>query len=135
MSTPRNDASSSQDSASSAPSHSALDRAALALLDVTEGLAECIMDDAEAELLASAFERRDVAYQALCSVADGSAPSPAARAALERVHQLDEAMMAAGTSLLEALRGERRGLSRRRSAVQAHAGREREEPRLLTLKA
>lgn len=132
MSNPRTDASDLSDSAGTP---SVLDRAALVLLEVTEGLAECVMEEAEAEALEAAYERRDAAYQALCAAADGTVASPAARAALARVQQLDEAMMSAGSALVEALRGERRGLSRRRSAAQAHAGREREEPRLLTLKA
>lgn len=133
MSNARTDAS---DLSAAAGTPSELDRAALVLLEVTEGLAECLMEEAGAEALAAAYERRDAAYRSLCAAAaDGTAASPAGRAALARVQQLDEAMMAAGSALIEALRGERRGLSRRRSAAQAHAGREREEPRLLTLKA
>ena len=112
------------------------EHACLALLGATEALADCIMADVEAEELAAAFEARDSAFVALRAITrQGAAPNAAGRAALDRIRQLDEAMIAAGESLVGALRDERHDLHRRRSAIQAHASREREEPRLVTVKA
>ena len=59
----------------------------------------------------------------------------ATRAVVLRVGELDEAIIGAGRSLIGALHGERLDLLRRRSAIQAHAARERGEARLVTVKA
>ena len=53
----------------------------------------------------------------------------------ERLHRFVQAILGAGRSLIEALHGERLDLLRRRSAIQAHAVRERGEGRLVAVKA
>ena len=111
--------------------------AARALLATTERLAACLAEDAAVETLAAAFRQRERAFDVLreATLARGGRPEPGSRDLLAQVAELDRAMTAAGGALLAAIAGERQALARRRTAVGAHAAREREAPRLVTLRA
>jgi len=113
-----------------------LESEVLALLRATEALAERVLAGEEGEPLSLAMARRDDAFDAFqARVASGGKLDAATRAVVLRVGELDEAIIGAGRSLIGALHGERLDLLRRRSAIQAHAARERGEARLVTVKA
>ena len=106
------------------------------LLDATEALHDAVVAAVDPKSLDSALLRRDIAFELLRECADQETIlPPAARACLDRVKALDEEMLEHGIAVVGQLRGERRSVQRRRSAIQAHAKRERGEPRLLTVKA
>ena len=83
-----------------------------------------------------AYQRREVAFEALkACVESGATLDAATRTCVERVRSLDQEILAAGDLEATAIRDERNSLSRRRSVIQAHATRERSEPRVIAVKA
>ena len=106
------------------------------LLAATEALQESIAREAAPAELVAAFARREIAFDAIReAVAAGGHPNAANRACLARVRALDAAMIEAGRARAAATRDERQELLRRRTAIQAHALREREQPRFVAVRA
>ncbi|MBB85238.1 MAG: hypothetical protein CL931_15630 [Deltaproteobacteria bacterium] len=119
------------------PTAEALEAAALDLLDATETLHEILLDQGDPERMGPAYERREVAFSILQSGReDGEPPTlgPAAHAAVARVRTLDAEILEVGWARAEEIRVERQYLRRRRSVIQAHSSREREQPRVVTVK-
>ncbi|MEM9175871.1 MAG: hypothetical protein AAGC67_11610 [Myxococcota bacterium] len=116
---------------------SAADRDALVLLETTEIIHAALLGEGDLDALGSAYDRREIAFDALRSAGeDGEPPvlGPAARAAIQRVRALDEEILEVGWAQAHAIRDERQNLRRRRSVIQAHSARERERPRVVTVK-
>lgn len=115
------------------------DACAFELLAATEALFSVIAEGQEVELWGALLARRNEAFSALerasAECAEGEPLSPGARACLDRVSQLDAAILRAGSEGLVKLQQERFALADRRRAVQAHAGSERELARAVALKA
>ena len=106
------------------------------LLMATQALHEGVTGDAEGSDLDQTFEWRERAFVEFRSLAEEAAPlDPAIRGILSRVRVLDEEILGLGTTLVNRIRGQRHALQRRRTVIQAHANRDRGEPRLVTLKA
>ena len=113
-----------------------LERAAQELLEATEALHAGVTGDIGNADLDRLFERRERAFAGLrCLVGDGGESGPGFRARLARIRVLDREILELGSALVSRVRGQRQALQRRRSAVQAHASRNRGEPRLVTMKA
>lgn len=114
------------------------DACAFELLAATEALFSVIAEGQEVELWSTLLARRNEAFAALERVcaerSEGELLSPAARACLDRVGQLDAAILRAGSEGLVKLQQERFALADRRRAVRAHAGSERELARAVALK-
>ena len=113
------------------------DAEALARLEATEIIHAALLGEGDLDSIEAAYERREVAFESLRSgVVDGEPPAlgPAARAAVQRVRALDEEILEVGWAQAHAIRDERQNLRRRRSVIQAHASREREQPRVVTVK-
>jgi hypothetical protein len=119
----------------------AVEEAALVLLTSTEKLIEAVAEGAEAEVLAEVYSGREAAFvifRDAVEVAGGpkSAPISAhSRDCLQRVASFDADLIAVGATLVDALRDEKKSLGQARSAIQKHSVREREQPRVLTIKA
>ena len=112
------------------------------LLVATETLHEMlsldrVTTDLEPEELAAAYLGREQSFERLRSIDRPAAwtASAAARACLERIRELDGEMLALGGASVTALRGERHGLARRRQAIHSQLAGDRDEPRLITVKA
>ena len=113
-----------------------IDAMASELLAVTEEIHSGLMEAGEVDRATSAFDRREILFSQLQRAsAEGEALSAGGRTSIDRVRALDAEILALGDQRVEKIRGERHGLLRRRSAIAAHSRREREEPRLITLKA
>lgn len=94
------------------------------------------MGDASPEALSQAYDLREAAFEVLKSaIESGESLDAAGRAHVARVRELDAALVEAGAALSESTRGERQDLQRARSVIQAHAARERDQPRLVAVKA
>ena len=122
---------------SNEPNGTSADATALELLAATEAIHAALLGDGEIDGIGDAYDRRERAFEALhARIEDGEPPKlgPAARAAIQRVRVLDEAILEVGFAKATAIRDERQSLRRRRSAIQAHAAREREQPRVVTVK-
>ncbi len=112
------------------------------LLVATEALYEALSLDrvateAEPDELLAAYHERERSFERLRTTPRpaGWRPSAVARACLERIRELDGEMLALGEASATALRGERHGLQRRRQAIHSQLSGEREQPRLITVKA
>lgn len=107
------------------------------LLAATEEIRAGALGETALERLVEAHARRDRAYHALVAGVDPArfVPCDRARTLLAQIRELDAELIRLGERLPRALRGRRHALQRRRSALQAHAARERDEPRVVTLKA
>lgn len=119
------------------PDDTSPDEHARVLLEATEAIHAALLGDGALDALAPAYARRERAFDGLVSrVEEGEPPKlgAAARAAIQRVRALDEEILSIGGARADALRGEQIDLRRRRSAIQAHASREREAPRVVTVK-
>lgn len=113
-----------------------VDQAAADLQRVTEELTTALLGDIKPEQLVAAQAARDQAFGALRGrVEAGERLGEAGQAALRMVRKLDVELIALGQTLQQAIQGERRDLARRRRTIAAHARRERERPRALTVKA
>lgn len=113
------------------------DAEALELLDATEAIHAALLGDGDIDRIGEAYERRERAFQALhARVEDGEPPrlGPAARSAVGRVRALDEEILEIGFTQATAIRDEQQALRKRRSVIQAHTTREREAPRVVTVK-
>lgn len=127
--------------ASKAAAEKTIDQAALVLLESTEQLFEAVAEGADADALVEVYSGREAAFAVFRDAVESAggpqcAPiSERARESLQRVAFFDADLIAAGTSLVEALRGEKRDLARVRSAIKKHSVREREQPRVVTIKA
>lgn len=112
------------------------DQAVASLLEATRSLHSAVLGDREAVALDVALDWRETTFQALRRLAEpGLVPNAAARSDLSEIQSLDQEMLAHGIAEVGELRGRRQSVQRRRCAIQAHAKRERGEPRLLTVKA
>ncbi len=112
------------------------DRAVHALFEATVSLHESVLGEQTAAVLDAALDRRETTYQALRAASEsGIRPDAASRACLAEIKTLDAEMRTHGMAEVGALRGQRQSVQRRRSAIQAHAKRDRGEPRLVTVKA
>lgn len=112
------------------------DTVVLQMLAATESLYEAVTLGMEVYELDELYDRRAEAFRVLQSLASrGISPDAAARAGLARIRSLDGEMLSAAVEQVDEIRDARHKLRRRRSVVQAHASRERGEPRLVTLKA
>lgn len=112
----------------------------LALLAATESLFAALAETEPPEEWEASLDRRNRAFaeleQASSAECIASAPvTAAARACLERIAELDGAILAAGREGLVRLQQERIALGSRRRAVQAHGVREREIARAVAVKA
>lgn len=118
-----------------------IEEAATVLLSSTETLMEAVAEGAEAEVLSEVYSGREAAFEIFrAAIEGGGGPGKAplsehARECLQRVSSFDADLIAAGTTLADALRDEKKELGQVRSAIQKHSVREREQPRLLTIKA
>lgn len=117
-----------------------LDAALLELLDATEALCAALADDSPAEAWAERLARRDRAFaevERAATLPGGGrgAPGAGGRACLERIAELDAAILQAGGQELARVQRERLALGGRRRAVSAHALQPRETPRVVTVKA
>ncbi len=113
------------------------DAEALVLLEATEVIHEALLGDGDVDGIGEAYDRRQRAFDALrAHIVDGEPPrlGAAARTAIARVRALDEEILEVGFAQTRAIREERQSLRRRRSVIQAHATREREAPRVVTVK-
>ena len=111
----------------------------LALLAVTESLFATLAGTPSPEDWTALLERRNTAFADLEHAAsrDAGPRTPvtaAARACLERIGELDRALLEAGREGLVRLQQERLALGSRRRAVQAHGVRERELARAVAVK-
>ena len=112
----------------------------LALLAATEALFQALAGPQSPEAWNACLERRNLAFAELERAASGErgARPPvtaAARACLDRIAELDAAMLVAGRDGLARLQQERLALGGRRRAVLAHGVREREVARAVAVKA
>lgn len=112
----------------------------LALLAATESLFATLAETPSPEDWTALLERRNAAFADLeqaASRAAGARPpiTAAARACLERIAELDRAILDAGREGLVRMQQERLALGCRRRAVQAHGVRERELARAVAVKA
>ena len=118
-----------------------IEEAAFVLLSSTEKLMEAVVEGAEAEVLAEVYSGREAAFAIFrdaVELAGGPKSAPIsghARECIQRVSSFDADLIAAGTTLVDALRDEKNELGHVRSAIQKHSVRERQQPRLLTIKA
>ena len=124
----------------SAPTVDLFEEPVFELLAATQSLWRALAESSPPEDWGILYERRCAAFTALERAVVGSSdvlPSiPAAsRTALERIAELDAAILQAGGQALEQLQRERIALGSRRRAVVAHALQERDMPRAVTLKA
>ena len=112
----------------------------LALLAATESLFASLAGTQSPEDWAAILDRRSAAFSALQQAASGEpgARRPvtaAVRTCLDRIAELDRAMLDAGREGLARLQQERLTLGSRRRAVLAHGVREREVARAVAVKA
>ncbi len=112
----------------------------LRLLEATESLWTALADSAPAEVWEERIAGREAAYLAVeraASTPEGGrrAVGAVARACLERIAELDGAMLGAGREELARMQRERVALGSRRRAVLAHGQKPREAPRAVTVKA
>lgn len=112
----------------------------LALLAATESLFAVLAESQSPEEWDAVLDRRSLAFAEVerAASAEQSARSPvtaAARACLDRIAELDAAMLVAGQDGLARLQQERLALGGRRRAVLAHGMREREVARAIAVKA
>ncbi len=112
----------------------------LALLAATESLFAALAGTQSPEEWEAFLDRRRLAFAELerVSSAERGARPPvtaAARACLDRIAELDRAMLDAGREGLVRLQQERLALGSRRRAVLAHGVREREVARAVAVKA
>jgi len=110
------------------------------LLAATESIHEALLGGGELESLTAAYQTREAAFEALRAIVggeDGQAVSldAATRAYVERVRTLDREILEVCGAEVTAIRDERNSLNRRRSAIQAHATRERLDARVFEVKA
>jgi hypothetical protein len=117
-----------------------LEEFVFSLLAATESLWLALVESSSSEEWIDLLERRSAAFYALeraASDASGrrASVSAAVRACLERISELDVAILQAGGTALEQLQKERIALASRRRAVLAHGIHERELPRAVTVKA
>lgn len=113
-----------------------LETRAARLLSSTEALHAALLDEAAAEDVAAAWAARLAAFDALREAVEaGERVGPAVRACVEHVRALDAALLEQGARLATGIRTERRALGRKRAVIQAHATRERPEPRAVAVKA
>lgn len=125
-----------QSDASTSAERGPLDQAATALRVATEELTEELAAEAAPERLAAAQDRRDSAFLRLRALASGGESlGDSGRRELALVRELDAELIGLASVLSQAVQGERRAVARRRRAIRAHAQREREAPRALTVKA
>lgn len=124
----------------------ALAERAQALLEATEALHAALRQDGDLDALAPAYACREAAFDALVAAAGVSPASTDLRAlrprlgvagcaAIERVRALDRELLARGGAQFDAIRDERKAMRRRRAVVRAHGERERQPPRVVTVKA
>ena len=112
----------------------------LELLAATESLFAALAGTQSREEWETFLDRRSLAFTELERVtsAERGVRSPvtaAARACLDRIAELDGAMLVAGREGLVRLQQERLALGSRRRAVLAHGVREREVARAVAVKA
>lgn len=112
----------------------------LALLAATESLFAGLAEAPSPEDWTALLDRRNTAFadvEQAATLAAGARPfvTAAARACLERIAELDRALLEAGREGLVRLQQERLALGSRRRAVQAHGVRERELARAVAVKA
>lgn len=117
-----------------------LEESVFSLLAATESLWLALADASSSEEWIALLERRSAAFHALERAAfdasGGRVPVPAAvRTCLDRISELDAAILRTGSEALERLQKERIALAGRRRAVLAHSLHERELPRAVTVKA
>ncbi len=118
-----------------------IEQAASVLLSSTEKLMEALAEGAEAEALAVVYSGREAAFTIFRdAVETAGGPKVAsisvhARDCLQRISSFNADLIAVGTTLVDALRDEKKELGQVRSAIQKHSAREREQPRLVTIKA
>ena len=113
------------------------DAEAHALLEATEAVHAALLGDGDLGALGEAYDRRQSAFDALYERIEVGVPPPlgaAARAAVVRVRALDAEILELGPARATRLRDERRALQRSRSATRAHASREREQARVVSVK-
>ena len=118
-------------------SGSEADAEAFELLASTEAIHAALLGDGDVDGIGEAYARRERAFDALhARIEDGAPPrlGRAARTAVARVRRLDEEILEVGFAQATAIRDERQSLRRRRSVIQAHTTREREMPRVVTVK-
>ena len=114
----------------------ALETLATRLLSSTEALHAAVLEDASAEDVAAAWSDRVAAFETLREAIEaGERVGPAVRACVERVRELDALLLEQGTRLATRIQAERQALGRKRAVIQAHATRERPEPRAVAVKA
>ena len=111
-----------------------------ALLEATEALWASLADGASPDVQVERLARRERAFaevEQASSAARGGRPVPGAgaRACLDRIAELDAAILQAGRAELDRLQRERLALGGRRRAVTAHGLQPRETPRVVTIKA
>ncbi|MFK7898868.1 MAG: hypothetical protein AB8G23_23765 [Myxococcota bacterium] len=118
-----------------------IEEAAALLLASTETLFEAIAEGMEPVLVAEVYSGREAAFHVFRDAVEAAggpqlAPINAqARDALSRISSFDADLIAAGTALVEGLRDEKKELGRVRSAIGKHSVRERDQPRVVTIKA
>ena len=118
-----------------------IEDAACVLLSTTESLMEAVAEGAEPELLAEGYSDRAAAFLFFRESVEGAggpgnAPiSSHTRDCLQRVSSFDADLIEVGTTLVDALRDEKKELGQVRAAIQKHSVREREQPRVVTIKA
>lgn len=111
-------------------------RAAAELLAVSLALRDAIHEEADAVHLDGARAAREAAFDRLRTLIQaGSRPDPQTRVDLARLRAIDAAMIDASQECSDGILDERQSLARRRSAIQAHATRERDAPRFVAVKA
>ncbi len=123
-----------------APRVDPLEQPVFELLAATESLWTSLSESPSPEDWALLLERRNAAFSALERAAAGPSDArppvtAAARTCLERIAELDGAILRAGAEGLGRLQRERLALGNRRRAVLAHGAQEREAPRAITVKA
>ena len=124
----------------SAPAVDFLEESVFELLAATESLWRALAEASPSEDWAILYERRRAAFTALERAVVGPSgvrpPIPAAvRTGLQRLAELDGAILQAGGQALDQLQRERIALGSRRRAVLAHGLQQREMPRAVTVKA
>lgn len=117
-----------------------LEESVFSLLAATESLWLALADSSSSEDWIALLERRSAAFhaveRAVFDASGGRVPVPAAlRSCLDRIAELDTAILQTGREALERLQKERIVLGGRRRAVLAHGLHERELPRAVTIKA
>jgi hypothetical protein len=117
-----------------------LGAALFGLLDATESLLSSLADGTPVEVWEERWAHREAAYREVeraAAVSAGERPAigAVARTCLERIAELDGAILRAGGEGLARLQQERIALGSRRRAVLAHGLQPRETPRAITVKA